>query len=159
MKTVYSVIFLPCLIILLLITPVIGSSDDWVEYGRSYNDNVYFYNSVRIKPTTKDIVQVLTKKVYSDVGKQEYIEERRKVDFTTEGYDKLSHTLDLYEIDCKKKMNNLLSISHYDMDNKILYHHSYDKPDWNYIISSSMFDYLREIVCVTQKKPLKKKKK
>ena len=133
MKTVYSVIFLPCLIILLLITPVIGSSDDWVEYGRSYDDNVYFYNSVRIKPTTKDIVQVLTKKVYSDVGKQEYIEERRKVDFTTEGYEKLSHTLDLYEIDCKKKMDNLLSITHYDTEDKVLYSHSYDKPDWNYI--------------------------
>ena len=155
MKTGYSFI-LSVLFVLLLVNPVIGS--DWVKYWR-YKENVYLYNRVSVKHIKEDIVQVWGKVVFSDEARGKDIQGMRKWGLSTEGYDKLSHTLDLYEIDCKKKMDNLLSISHYDMDNKILYHHSYDKPDWNYIISSSMFDYLREIVCVTEKKPLKKKKK
>lgn len=66
MKTIYSVIFLPFLIILLLVTSVNGSSDDWVEYGRATNDNIHSYNKVKILHRTKDIVQVWCEIVYSD---------------------------------------------------------------------------------------------
>jgi hypothetical protein len=71
-----------------------GSSDEWVEYGRSNDGGVFLYNKVRIKHTTKDIVQVWGKYVLSDESRK-----RR----SNEGGKKLSHNLTLEEIDCKTK--------------------------------------------------------
>jgi hypothetical protein len=147
MKTIYSVIFLPCLIILLLVTPVIGSSDDWVEFGRLTNGDVFLYNKVRIKHRTKDIVQVWDKCVYSDEGRETEIQEKRKRGSSTEGYDNLSNTMSLIEIDCKKQMSQFLSITDYDTDGKILFNHSYDNPTWSHILPESAMDVLRGKVC------------
>ncbi len=49
MKPVYSVIFLPFLFISLLVTPVFGSSDDWVEYVRDNNGDVSSYTKTSLK--------------------------------------------------------------------------------------------------------------
>jgi hypothetical protein len=47
-----------------------GSSDEWVEYGRSNDGGVFLYNKVRMKHTTKDIVQVWGKYVLSDESRK-----------------------------------------------------------------------------------------
>ena len=146
MKTVYSVI-VSVLFVILLVTPVIGSSDDWVEYGISYDDNVYFYNKVNIKRTTKDIVQVWGKVVFSKEGREKYIEEMRNRGMSTEGYDKLSHNLDLEEIDCKNQRYKFLSITHYDTEGRVLNSGSSDESNWSDISPDSTMDTLRKEVC------------
>ena len=147
MKPVYSIMSLSFLTILLLVTPVIGSSDDWVEYGISYDDNVYFYNKVNIKRTTKDIVQVWGKVVFSKEGREQYIQKLRYQGMSTEGYDKLSHNLDLEEIDCKNQMYKFLSITHYDTEGRVLNSGSSDESNWSYISPDSTMDTLRKEVC------------
>jgi len=77
MKTAFSVISLSFLIVLLLVTPVIGSSE-WVEYGRSTEGNTFSYDKDGVKHRTKRGVSI-------------------------DGYNKLSYTLTLEHIDCKNQ--------------------------------------------------------
>ena len=160
MKTIGSVITLSFLIIVLFVTPVIGS--DWLlEYNRGNhyetpvigsnvwkvfqmdnNDNVFSYNTVSIKRQTKNVVQVWEKIVYSEKGREKHNQE-----ITKKGYDKLSHSLDLVEIDCKKEMSRFLSITDYDKDGLVLNSLSFDKPEWDHIIPDTTMDTLRKKVC------------
>jgi hypothetical protein len=147
MKSVHSVISLSFLIILLLVTSVIGSSDDWVVFERYNNGDVVLYNKVSVEQKRKDnIVRVWYKYVYSDESREELIQERRTKGLSTEGWNKLSHCLSLEEIDCKKKRSRMLSLVFYS-DNSELYSHSIDKQVSEYIPPGSMMDILRKKVC------------
>jgi hypothetical protein len=146
MKTIYSVIFLPFLIILLLVPPVNGS-EDWVKYWLSPKGNIFSYNKVSLTQRTKDVVQVWEREVFSDEGRVRQIQLMKKMELSPERYDKISHILISYEIDCKKKMFQKLSFTHYDTDNNVLLTHSPDIPDWHYIVTDSVRDTLREKVC------------
>jgi uncharacterized protein YxeA len=146
MKTICAVIFLPFLIILLLVTPVNGA-EDWVKYWVSPQGNIFSYNKVSLTHSTKDIVQVWEREVFSAEGRVRQIRLMEKMELSPEGYDKISHILISYEIDCKKKIFQKLSFTHYDTDNKVLLTHSPDQPGWNRIVTDSVMDSLREKVC------------
>jgi hypothetical protein len=144
-KIYYKVIFLPFLIILIQVTPVIGS--DWVEYARDKDGSVLLYDKVSVNHTKKNRVQVSWKYVYSDESREKLIQDLRKTGLSTEEWNKLSHNLSLQEIDCKKKRVRLFSLTKYDTDGKIIFVHSYDKPLWDYIEPNTMPDKLRKKVC------------
>ena len=79
-KKICSVIFLSFFTIVLLVTPVIGSSD-WVDYGRNKDGDVYFYLKINIdKDNGKYIVQVFDKQFYFDKGKEKIIQIVKKWD-------------------------------------------------------------------------------
>jgi hypothetical protein len=146
MKTIYSVIFLPFLFILLLVTPVKGASD-WEEF-KTHKGNIYSYNKATIKHGTNDIVQVWVKTVYSYEGKERHIRYMKKHGVsTTKGWDKLSDRLSLVEVDCKKEKTRGLSITYYDTDGGVLHSQSSAKQDWRSIAADSLFDILRKKVC------------
>jgi len=147
MKTVYSVIFLPFLIILLLVTSVNGY-DDWLIYDTSNEGDIYLYNKVSINHRTKDILQVWCKQVYSDKSREDYIQVMTKSgSFTKTELEKLSFVIILQEIDCKGKKHRILSMTGYDEGGKTLYSGSDDKEKWRYIIPDSRDDELRKKVC------------
>ena len=147
MRTISSIIFLPFLIILLLATFVNGFSDEWVEYGRSKSGNVYSYNKVNIKRSIKGIVQVSCKYDFSDEGREEYIQKLRDREMSTKRYEKLSHTLNLLEIDCRKGMYRIVSITYHDTDGHVTDSYSSDEQDWSNIPPKTIEDTLRKKVC------------
>jgi hypothetical protein len=65
----------------------------------------------------------------------------------TEGYDKLSNTQDLYQIDCKKQMMNLLSVVRYDTNGEEMYSKDIKEPEWDHIIPDTVMDTLQKKVC------------
>jgi len=81
MKIICSVISLSFMVLLLLVTPVIGS-DDWVEYGRSKIGDIYSYNKGNIEHRSKYIVQVWDKQVYSEKGREKNIQDT--IDFVSD---------------------------------------------------------------------------
>ena len=147
MRTISSIVFLPFLIILLLATCVNGFSDDWVEYGRSKSGNVYSYNKVNIKHSIKGMVQVWCKYDFSDEGREEYIQKLRDREMSTKRYEKLSHTLNLLEIDCRKGMYRIVSITYHDTDGHVTDSYSSDEQDWSNIPPKTIEDTLRKKVC------------
>ena len=142
MKKISSVIFLSFAVLFLLVGCV-GSSSHLVNSGNDVS-----YNTENIQNNGgKYIVQVWEKEVYSDKGRKELIQKMRDNEMSTERYDKLKETMTLYEIDCKKKRRNILSVTDYDTGGKILFSHSYDKQEWVYIVPDSKFDSFRKEVC------------
>jgi len=146
-KTVYSVISLSFLIILLLVTPVLGSSD-WVKLGWN-REGVYTYNKDSVKHRTKGIVLVWVKLVFNNEGREKYIQNKRNTVQSIGGYDKLSHSLFLEEIDCKKEKYLILYFTDYDTDGGVLYNSRsfFDKHKWEYIRPDTVMDTLLKKVC------------
>ena len=147
MKKVNSVVSLSFLVLLLLVTPVIGSSN-WVEYYRNPDGNILLYQQVNIqKDKGNDIDKVWVKRVFSDVGRKKYIQLTKNKGVWTEELDKVSHIVGLYEIDCKKRMNRQLSVVIYDTDGKIIGSISNNEPKWTSMVSGSEMDSLRKEFC------------
>ena len=128
---------------LLLLIGCVGDSSNLMKSG---NDVSYKTENIQ-NNGGKYIVQVWEKEVYSDKGEEELIQKMTKNGLSTEGYNKLKETMSLYEIDCNKKMKNILSITDYDMDGKVLLSYSYDKKEWGFIVPDSKVDSFRKEVC------------
>lgn len=134
-------------------------SSDWVTFGKDNDGNVYSYKKGKTeKEGGQYIVQVFDSIVYSDEGREKIIQNRRKDELSTEGYDNLSNQNNLLEIDCKKRKINLLSVTEYATNGEILFSSSFDKPKWDNIVPDSKADLILKRVCETSKKPSKKKK-
>jgi uncharacterized protein YxeA len=164
MKKISSIIFLSFLVLFLLVgcdksssdntnknltNNVTRSSSDWMEYSRSKDGDVYSYDKGNIKKGRgKHIVQVWEKEVYSDEGKEKLIQDMTQKGLATKGYEKLSYTITLYEIDCYNRSGGILSITHYDKNGVVLYNGlSSDEPKWEPIKLDSIWDTLRTKVC------------
>ena len=121
-----------------------SKKSDWVEFYKSKMGNVTSYKKVN---TEKGQEKFVVNEVYSDKDREELIQKMKDNKMSTERYDKLKETMSLYEIDCKKKRKNILSITDYDMDGKVLFTYSYDKKEWVFIVPDSQFDSFQKEVC------------
>jgi hypothetical protein len=117
-----------------------------VEYERSDSGNIFEYNRASIKKK-EHMVQISRRLFFSDEGREKYIRGLANKGASVQGLKELSYSLSLEEIDCKKEMYQILSVTHYGSDGMILYTHSYDEPDWMEILPDSVNDVLRKIVC------------
>jgi uncharacterized protein YxeA len=148
MKKITSVISL--LFLLLLVGCVNSSSNlvksgedsDWVKFDDN-DDGDYSYKKVNIdKEGGNYIVQVWDKKVFSDKGREKYIQGMTK---SEKPFDKLSEGRDLIEIDCKKLRKRTVSTTLYDQE-KVIFFQYYDE-EWSYITPNSHGETILEEVC------------
>jgi hypothetical protein len=147
MNKISSLLSISFLILLLLVIPVMGSSN-WVEYSRNSEGNILLYQKVNIqKDKNNDMDKIWVKRVFSDVGRKKYVKLTKDKGIWTEGLDKISHIVGLYEIDCKKRMTRQLSVVIYDMDGKNIGSLSNGEPKWSSIVSGSEMDSLRKKFC------------
>ena len=145
MKRISSVVSLSLLVLFLLVTPVIGSSD-WEEFYTGKMGNVASYKKGTSENSREKYV-VIVKEVFSDKGRENYIQDRKEKGLSTEGYDKLSNIQSTSEIDCKGKKIMNKSVFSFDTHGKSLNFHLNDKQRWVKIRHNSFFDILRKEVC------------
>jgi len=121
--------------------------DNWVKYGEDKDNNLYFYKKIGSNDKTeyKGIRRVWLKLVYTDKGRKNELQFRRDNEFPTEGLEKLSHALSLFEIDCEKLSFQTNSYSYYNMVGEKIYDD--DTADSGNISPDSLLDLLREKVC------------
>jgi len=121
--------------------------DNWVKYGEDKDNNLYFYKKIGSNDKTeyKGIRRVWLKLVYTDKGRKNELQFRRDNEFPTEGLEKLSHALSLFEIDCEKLSFQTNSFSYYNMVGEKIYDD--DTADSGNISPDSLLDLLREKVC------------
>jgi hypothetical protein len=117
-----------------------NSEDDneWVNLDDN-DEGVYSYKKVNID---KDVVQVWDKKVFSDTGREKYIQGMTK---TGKSFEKLSEGRDLIEIDCKKLMKRTVSTTLYDQS-RVIFFQYYDE-EWSYITPNSHGETILKGVC------------
>jgi hypothetical protein len=142
-----SVIFLPVLVFLLLVSCE-KSSSDWVPYHYDNDGNVSSYKKGNIqKDDGNYIVQVSVRVVYSDKGREKFIQTITENGASTKEYDKLSYRIYLKEIDCKNQKMKILSINNYDKNGKVFGSRNYPEGEWEHIAPDSHRDILRKNIC------------
>jgi len=147
MKKFGSVIILSFFVLLLLVSCE-KSSSDWVPYQYDHEGNVSSYKKGNIqKDDGNYIVQVSVKEVYSDKGREKFIQTITENGVSTKEYDKLSYRIYLNEIDCKNKKLKILSINNYDTNGKVFGSRNYPEGEWEHIAPDSHRDTLRKNVC------------
>jgi len=143
MKKISSVISFLFLVLFLLVHPVFGSSE-WVEFYKGKMGNVTSYKNVTIE---QGLERYAVKEVFSDKGREEFIQDRIKKGLSTEGYKKLSNTQSLNEINCKKREIMNISVFYFDTDGKMLYSYIVDNPKWIKIPNNPFFNSLLKEIC------------
>jgi len=119
--------------------------ENWVEYIRTSNGNVFFYDKDSVNHPSDEIVQILNIVYYSDEGKKKCIQEYREQGNRINCFDKLSYTTSLLEINCKDLKYKTLSIVDYDTDGELLFKGKPYQPDWDHIYLDTGIDKLVKI--------------
>jgi hypothetical protein len=121
-----------------------------LEYNSYYN--------IKILTTSSNTKLVWTYKIVTYDTREKRIEEVKKYDLEKSiKYQHYHHEAILWEIDCTKRLWRLKKIIDFDDNEKALDHYIYDNREWDSIISMSRVELLYQKVCVTSKKPVKKK--
>jgi len=113
------------------------SDPRWIFLGFNRSGSVWFYDPESLS-VSNNIVKVWVKEICSERDKQQYIKEVGKK------YENLDHSLDLFKIDCTKRIFQILSTIYYALDGSII--DSYDYPEfltkWSPIPPNSMIEAL-----------------
>lgn len=130
-------------IFLLPVSPVIGAPD-WVELYTDANGDVVYYKP---ESRTGNVAGVWGKRVFSEAGVREFIQDRRDNGLPTEGLEKADHFNTFYEIDCERKTDRVLSVVIYGRDGKVVYSASFGEPQWEQTVPGSIGDSFRKKAC------------
>ncbi|HRY38037.1 MAG TPA: hypothetical protein P5347_04885 [Smithellaceae bacterium] len=141
----FHAIILSLLIIPLLAAPVMGS-DDWKEFYTGRMGNVASYKKGTSEESREKYV-IIVKEVFSDQGRESYIQDRIKKNLSTEGYEKLSNIQSTSEMDCAKERILNKSVFSFDVDGKLLNCHFAIELKWMKMPDNPFFNALRKEVC------------
>ncbi|MGV8059718.1 MAG: surface-adhesin E family protein [Smithellaceae bacterium] len=125
----------------------------WKYFG--YNS----YYNIKILRITPGIPLVWTYKIVTDDTREKTIEKVKKYDLDKSiKYKDYHHDCLLWEIDCKQRLIRVKDYIEFDKNDIVLNRYRFNNNEWDSIVTNSMGDTLYNKVCVTQAKPVKKKK-
>jgi hypothetical protein len=123
--------------------------EDWKLYYKDENFS-YYYDTESIKYPSQGIVKLQMKMVsINNKGRDELIQQRKRLNLIIEGYENFTHTTSVCEINCEKKMIGLISFYEYDKKGEILFSNIYtaNQVKWVPIPKGEMFELLYKVVC------------
>jgi hypothetical protein len=117
-----------------------------------------FYNK-KIITKASGVLLVWTYKAVTDDARAKRIEEVKKYDLEKSvKYQNYHHEADLWEIDCKNRLIKMEEFIDFDKNGMVLDRYRYNNSELESIIPNSGGERLYQNVCMTRKKPPKKKK-
>jgi hypothetical protein len=136
-----------------------GHASQWVQYHLDKHGNEWLYDRESISLTSKNIVSVWGKRIYSKEGLQEEIVERTKAKLPTQGFSELRYLLERFDINCKTSEFDVYERGFYNTSGKILHSNAAPKKrsHWYAINPESRMDALYKAVCKVQPKEAQKK--
>jgi len=125
---------------------ILPYAEAWAEDWRLYTEtDLYecFYDAEDTIRSSEDKVKVWTKLEYTQRGVIEMVKKFGK------HYGTLSHSLELWEINCAEKKDRLLSITAYTAEGNILYTDQAGSrpPPWKVISRESVEESLYKVSC------------
>lgn len=128
--------------------PLPALSSDWVLYGKPDSGTlVAYYDRAHVVTTGERMLRVTVKYVYSEAGKNEVMKSRKRSDLPTEGYEKLSHSIVQYELDCSKRRQAIFSVSEIDLDGGELDRYNPPGREWVPVKTGGIGEALLKKVC------------
>jgi hypothetical protein len=136
------------LILSVFITDVIGEEE--IKYTNDQDGNEFYYDKDSIKRKS-GIMKVWETVKFSNKNQlwRRGVDLCSKYSETNPSLDcnRLSHIKFLTEINCEEDMRRFISVVDYDEDGRVLYSKSFPSQQWDYIISGSLADTLKNIIC------------
>jgi hypothetical protein len=126
---------------------------DWKKYGTDENGD-HFYRFDESGKAFPDIFSIKTRLVYSEEGKQRYIEERRQARLSLKDFDKLSSRTVLYGINCFSKTKEVCVLEVFELtqDGAALdYAKAGSYKDWKAIGEGTIHEALYKVACPEKK--------
>ena len=145
MKTLCLILIL-CSICLLCAK---ANASDWVQYRSSALGDKMFYDRDSKDFESDNIVRVWVKEIFSEEGKEVFIEERMRTGLPTHDLDKLSYSLCQYKINCNTHEQDVLGCDRYTKDGNMIESYAIPKSlqHWQPTDLDSSMDLLRIAVC------------
>lgn len=124
-----------------------AAASDWKPYGTAkYYD--YEYDAESVISQGEETVRVWSKDtVRDDEGVRYIIQERKKREIATEGYDKYLYTAQYIEFQCSLRQNRLLAMYDYNREGVVLYSEEFPHSEFTSIVPGSQASELYKIVC------------
>jgi hypothetical protein len=113
MKTVCSLLFVALASVFLAAQ---ASGAQWVDLGTDTGGNRYWYDRATIEKARDNVMALRIKTAYSDVGRKIRIEAMTKAGLDTKGYEALSDTVALLEVNCVTEERRIVKMDHYTGD-------------------------------------------
>lgn len=114
--------------------------ESYVKFSESADDDVSYYDESNVKRIS-GTVKVWTK----DIWGQKMRSLKRK-GVPIKGYENLSYSISLVELNCKDMTYRVLSYTDYDKEGTVLYI-SHPQSHWNRVLPGSMCEDLKNHVC------------
>jgi tetratricopeptide (TPR) repeat protein len=121
--------------------------DKWVFILDAHKSN-YYYDKTTLKKLPQKHIQVW---IREEQDASSLLEFRKSNNLSTKGYEKFSHSLNLWEIDCGSQKIGLISYHHYDDKGQVLDSNSIDKLQMNTIVPDSLAESFYKTFCGKKK--------
>ncbi len=141
---------LPALLVMIcfICIPFPAMSLEWVMYGRPDGGLLdAYYDRANVVPIGGRMFRVTVKYEYTEAGKKEVTNSRKRSELPTGGYERLSHSIVQYELDCQGSQQAIFSVSEMDSDGKELDHYNPPKREWTRVKRGGIGDALLKKVC------------
>jgi hypothetical protein len=140
------------IIFLLIVFNIFGYLGVYGEDRMFYGGNdkyICFYDLKSVSRLSRDVLRISDYQYYTKEGKDLMIRELGGK------YENLSHSITLWEINCREKKFRFLSLTHYSKENNPIYSwkllYSSDSPnEWSSFTPGSLGERLYQAVCKLQ---------
>ena len=119
---------------------------DWKLYAESDFAN-YYYDAEDIVRPSENIVRVWIRTLYTEKGVNQWKAKNFGKVVQKFRYENLSNSTNLWEINCAKKMHQILSSTFYNKDGSVIESYNFDRADWIFIRPDSPGESLYKAVC------------
>jgi hypothetical protein len=122
-------------------------TDRWIHYGTSTDGSERHYDKQSIATVSPKVVKVWDRVKLSMDAKNKVIEQRKRSQLPTDGWDKLDNVRLLREVDCANHTYKRIRIEDYSENGKIMYEADYPNPNVETIPPGTTIESLLKAVC------------
>ncbi len=124
-----------------------GKADRWIHYGTSTDGSQKHYDKQSITTVSPKVVKVWDRTKLSPDAKNKVIEQRKKSQLPTDGWEKLDNVRLLREMDCANHTYKIVKVEDYNESGSIIYEADYPNPKGENIPPGTTIDSLLKEVC------------
>jgi hypothetical protein len=124
-----------------------GKADRWIHYGTSTDGSQKHYDKQSITTVSPKVVKVLDRVKLSPDAKNKVIEQRKKSQLPTDGWDKLDTVRLLREMDCANHTYKTIRVEDYNENGGIIYEADYPNPKVENVPPGTTIESLLKEVC------------
>jgi hypothetical protein len=124
-----------------------GKTDRWVHYATTPDGSQKHYDRQSIATVGPNVVKVWDRTKLSPDARNKVIEQRKRSQLPTDGWDRLDNVRLLREIDCANHTQKIIRVEDYRESGGIIHEADYPNPKVENVPPGTMIESLLQGVC------------